>query len=690
MSNRLINETSPYLQQHADNPVDWYPWGPEALKLAQEQDKPILLSIGYAACHWCHVMAHESFEDEGTAVYMNTHFINIKVDREERPDIDSIYMQAVVALTGQGGWPMTVFLTPDGRPFYGGTYYPPVPRYNMPSFIQIMQNMVRVWTTQRQEVEESAGSIAGHLQQIVALQAEEGSLKPALFDKATAALLNNFDSNEGGFGNAPKFPPSMSLEFLLRVYIERKDSLALNMVETTLQKMAYGGLYDQLGGGFARYSTDDRWLVPHFEKMLYDNALLTRIYLHAYQVTDNPLYKRIVAETLDFVIRELRHESGGFYSSYDADSEGVEGKFYVWSADEIRQLLGEDATLFMQYYDVTEHGNWEGSNILNMLHEPEEVAKKMGLSVAELESKISAAKQTLINVRNKRIWPGLDDKVLTAWNGLMLASFAEAGRVLNRPDYTAIATQNAQFLYDTMRDGKSGRLLRTWKEGKTAKYNAYLEDYAYLADGLLALYQTTFDEKWFVWAKELTDMMLTHFTDTENGGFFDTSDDHETLIHRPKDIQDNATPSGNSMAAGVLLKLGLYTGNNRYWDAGETAVSAMATFMEKYPSGFAQWLSAAWFILSQPQEVAIIGDVEDDDTHSLLEVTFDSYRPNFIIAIGKNGDNIPLLADRPQLQNKATAYLCKQIAGKGRRWLCFAAVVGLPRAEYCLRFCQWR
>jgi uncharacterized protein YyaL (SSP411 family) len=472
-------------------------------------------------------------------------------------------------------------------------------------------------------------------------------------------LHQRFDHDKGGFGQAPKFPPSMTIEFLLRMRLQRGDGLALHMAEYTLKMMAYGGMYDQLGGGFARYSTDNEWLVPHFEKMLYDNALLARVYLHAWQVTGKPLYKRIVEETLDFVVRELRQESGGFYSSYDADSEGEEGKFYVWTAVEIQQLLDDEAELFMRYYDVSEGGNWEGNNILNMKFEPEEVAESLGLGVAEMEQRLAAAKTKLYAVRAQRVWPGLDDKVLTAWNGLMLAAFAEAGRVLKRPDYTAVATQNAQFVYETMR-AENGRLLRTWKAGTSAKYNAYLEDYAYLADGLLALYQNNFDEQWFVWARELTEMMLDHFSDEANGGFYDTSDDHEALIQRPKDVQDNTTPSANAMAAQMLLKLSLYTGNGRYWDTAEKMVSTISEWMVRAPSGFAHWLCAAAFILGEPQEVAIAGELGAADTEALLDVVYSEYRPNAVVAVGLNGENVALLGERPLRHNSATAYVCRR------------------------------
>lgn len=659
MLNHLKNETSPYLLQHVDNPVDWYPWGEEALQKAKTEDKPILLSIGYAACHWCHVMAHESFEDEATAVYMNEHFVNIKVDREERPDLDSIYMQSVVALTGHGGWPMTVFLTPDGRPFYGGTYFPPVPRHGMTSFRQLMEGIVNAWHTNRENVDKQAGEISAHISRTIALTQQEDVLDKTMFSRVASALFNNFDKQRGGFGGAPKFPPSMTLEFLLRHYLQTNDGMALRMAEVTLQQMAYGGIYDQIGGGFARYATDVNWLVPHFEKMLYDNALLARVYLHAWQITGNPLYKRITEETLDFVLRELRHEAGGFYSSYDADSEGEEGKFYVWEPDEIRDVLGDEADIFMAYFDVREGGNWEGVSILNILQEPAQIARDLGLDLSDLEAKIQELKSQLYAVRAQRIWPGLDDKVLTAWNGLMLAAFAEAGRVLARPDYTAVASQNAEFLYQNMRKA-DGRLLRTWKAGSAAKYDAYLEDYAYLADGLLALYQNTFDERWFSWAQELTEMILTYFRDKEHGGFFDTAVDHESLIHRPKDVQDNATPSGNALTALVLLRLSLYTGDGRYWDVAEQTVSALYGPMLQYPSGFAQWLIAAQFITSEPQEVAIVGQANDADVQALLAEVFAHYRPDLVTAVGEVGAVVPLLANRDKIEGKATAFVCRR------------------------------
>jgi uncharacterized protein YyaL (SSP411 family) len=658
MTNHLKRETSPYLLQHVDNPVDWYPWGEEAMRLAKEQDKPILLSIGYSACHWCHVMAHESFEDEATAAQMNADFINVKVDREERPDIDSIYMQAVNAMTGRGGWPMTVFLTPDGKPFYAGTYFPNEPRQGMPSFRQILTGVTKAWNDDRENVVNSAGEVASQLEALSGVGFEEGALDADILRSALRRLTQRFDPTWGGFGDAPKFPQPMTIELLLRESLRSDGSNALEMAEQTLKKMAQGGMYDHLGGGFARYSVDHRWLVPHFEKMLYDNAQLARVYLHAWQVTGNDLYRRIAEETLDYVLLEMRHEDGGFYSSQDADSEGVEGKFYVWSADEIREALGEDADMFMRIYGVSDEGNWEGHNILNLHLDPRGLAAQLDIDAGALAVRMAGARVKLYELRSKRVWPGLDDKILTSWNGLMLAAFAEAGGALHRPDYVDAAKSNAEFLRNTMRRD-SGRLFRTWKVGSEAKYNAYLEDYAYLADGLLALYEATFENRWIEWARELAALMLTHFRDSDKGGFFDTSDDHEQLIHRPKDLQDNAVPSGNSMAATVLLKLSLLTGDGDYWKVAEQSVGTMTHFMSQYPSGFAQWLNAASFILSEPQEIALVGS--DEEIAPLLEVVRRGYRPFQVLAAGDEPDEptLPLLENRPRVDGKPTAYVCR-------------------------------
>ena len=465
MPNRLINETSPYLLQHAHNPVDWYPWGPEALERARREDKPILLSIGYSACHWCHVMEHESFEDESTAELMNEHFVNIKVDREERPDLDAIYMQAVQAMTGHGGWPMTTFLAPDGAPFYGGTYFPPEPRYGMPSFKQVLNGVAHLWETRREDALHNASSLREQLGGAAEIPAGQVALQPEVLDQAFAALRRNYDAKNGGFGGAPKFPQPQTLEFALRCHLRKHDSQALKMVEQTLQKMARGGIYDQLGGGFHRYSVDDRWLVPHFEKMLYDNAQLARVYLHAFQVTGNSFYRRIVEETLDYAVREMVDPEGGFYSTQDADSEGVEGKFFVWSADEVRTILGEDASLFMALYDVTPRGNWEGHTILNQPREPAAVARVLGVPLERLEEIAARGRQKLFAAREKRVHPGRDDKVLVAWNGLMLAAFAEAGRVLDRSDYVEVARRNAEFVLGRM--VVDGRLHHVYKMARS-------------------------------------------------------------------------------------------------------------------------------------------------------------------------------------------------------------------------------
>jgi uncharacterized protein YyaL (SSP411 family) len=663
VANHLGKESSPYLLQHVDNPVDWHPWNDEALALAKSENKPVLLSIGYAACHWCHVMAHESFEHDETAALMNAHFVNIKVDREERPDLDSIYMSAVTAMTGHGGWPMTVFLTPDGRPFYSGTYFPLEPRHGMPSFRQILTSVAEAWKSQKDKVLAGAEQITEHLQKNTGLNAQVDVLSTDILTSAVSDLEEKFDRTWGGFGGAPKFPQPMVIEFLLREHVRSGSEEALAMAEFTLARMAQGGMYDQIGGGFARYSVDEQWLVPHFEKMLYDNAQLARVYLHAWQLTGNAFYRRVVEETLDYVCLEMRHEDGGFYSSLDADSEGEEGKFYVWSADEVRGVLGEDADLYMRMYDVTDNGNWEGSNILRLSLRASDVAAESGLDEAELDRRLTAARAKLYGVRSRRVWPGLDDKVLTAWNGLMLAAFAEAAVALDRDDYRDVAVANAEFLHGNMRCG-DGRLLRTWKAGSDAKYNAYLEDYAFLAEGLLALYQATFDSRWFLWARELADAMLARFSDLEGGGFFDTSDDHEQLIQRPKDVQDNAIPSGNAMAASAMLKLGMLTGETRYWDNAEQATRNVGKLMAQYPTGFGEWLNAASLIMGESREIALVGGAEE--IAPLLSVVRSGYRPLQVVAAGDDA-GVPLLADRPMQDGKGTAYVC-------RRFVCDAPV----------------
>jgi len=674
MSNHLADESSPYLLQHVHNPVDWYPWGEEALARAESLDRPILLSIGYAACHWCHVMAHESFEDPGTAELMNRWFVNIKVDREERPDLDSIYMSAVTAMTGHGGWPMTVFLTPKGQPFFSGTYFPPQPRYGMPSFQQVLSSIADAWQNRRVEILNSAESVTRHLQEHTAISAPQ-RLHQDIPRLALDDLASRFDSRWGGFGSAPKFPQPMVLEFLLRHYLESGEPRALEMLTLTLRRMAQGGMYDQLGGGFARYSTDERWLVPHFEKMLYDNAQLARIYLRAYQATGDTFYRRITEETLDYVLREMCHQDGGFYSSQDADSEGEEGKFFVWDADEVRALLGEDAELFMRAYDVTEQGNWEGKNILRLKQEASGLAQVVGLDEAEVDCVLEHCRARLMIQRSRRIPPGMDDKVLVAWNGLMLSALSEAGRVLGRQDYLAAATENAEFLRTRMRNS-DGRLLRTWRTNSSARYNAYLEDYACLAEGLLSLYEATFDHSWYAWAVELAHIMISHFRNPGQAGFFDTSDDHEKLIQRPRDVQDNAMPSGNAKAAMVLFRLGLYSGDSEFLRLSEESVSSIVSMMGRYPAGFGEWLNVASFMLGRARELALIGPLEA--LQGMIGVVNEKYRPALVVAAGAASDEgPPLLAGRPMKDGLPTAYLCE-------RFSCQAPVTGIEELRRAL------
>ncbi len=662
MPNRLANETSPYLLQHAHNPVDWYPWGQEALDRARAEDRPILLSIGYSACHWCHVMERESFENEQIARLMNDSFVSIKVDREERPDLDGIYMQAVQAMTGQGGWPMTVFLTPDGTPFYGGTYYPPADRRGMPGFPRVLLAIADAWKNRRDDVLQSGAQLREQLQQASQLAGPKGDLDTEILEAAASGLKAQFDPDYGGFGHAPKFPQPMAIEFLLRYWKRSGDEQSLSVATQTLEHMARGGIYDHLGGGFARYSTDTEWLVPHFEKMLYDNAQLARAYLMGYQVTDNAFFQDIATQTIEYVLRDMTADSGGFYSTEDADSEGEEGKFYLWTPAEVEELLGtHDGRLFCVYYDVREPGNFERrANILHMPRSPEAVAAQLGVPDTELLAALERGRAVLFEARSHRVRPARDDKVVAAWNGMMLRALAEAGAVLARADFIAAAEQNATFLLREMR-GTDGRLRRTWKAGHTARLNGYLEDYANVADGLLALYEATFDGRWLSAAVELADVILQQFADHENGGFFDTSTDHETLITRPKDIFDNATPSGNSVAADVLLRLALLTDNEQYRSAAIGVLGLLRDAMTRYPLGFARALDALDFVLDRPREVVIVGDAGADDTQKLRSVVFELFLPNKVVAGG--GSSIPLLEGllegREARNGQATAYVCE-------------------------------
>jgi len=667
MANRLTRETSPYLLQHKDNPVDWYPWGEEALEKARAEDKPVLLSVGYSACHWCHVMERESFEDEATAALMNENFVNIKVDREERPDVDSIYMSAVQAMTRHGGWPMTVFMTPDGAPFYGGTYFPPVPSRGMPSFKQVLLSLADAYTNRREEVLKSAENVREFLRESTTASIPKSEVSEGLLTHAANALAGQIDNRFGGFDGAPKFPQAMNLEVLLRHHKRTGDRAALSGVELTCRQMANGGIYDQLGGGFARYSVDEYWLVPHFEKMLYDNALLARLYLEAYEATSDGFYKRIAEETLGYVMRDMTDPEGGFYSAEDADSEGEEGKFYVWTPEEIERVLEpEDAKLAERYWDVTERGNFEGKNILNVPRPPEVVATEFGISAEELWRRIEAIRERLFAEREKRVRPGRDEKVLAAWNGLMLRAFALAASVTGREEYRRVAEKNASFLLEKL--VADGRLRRSYKDGQ-ARFNGYLEDYACVADGLLALYEATFERRWLREAASLADDILELFWEEAEGAFYDTAVDHEELVTRPRDLYDNATPSGSSVAVDVLLKLSVLLDREDYQKRAETVLENLSGGIAQIPGAFGRLLSALDFYLSTPYEVVIIGDREAPGTKALLETVYSSYLPNKVVAGRSEGDEeamrlVPLLADRPMRGGEATAYVCVNYACK--------------------------
>jgi uncharacterized protein YyaL (SSP411 family) len=662
--NRLAMETSPYLQQHAHNPVDWYPWGDEALEKAKAEDRPILLSIGYSSCHWCHVMAHESFEDESTAQLMNEHFVNVKVDREERPDIDAIYMRAVVAMTGRGGWPLTVFLTPQGQPFFGGTYFPPESRHGLPAFRQVLSTVSSSYRQRGDEIRRSAQDIASRIvSQDLSPSAPDLELSPKILDQAFQRLSQQFDAKHGGFGGAPKFPQAMILDLLLREWHRSGNSLALRFVETSLEKMARGGICDQLGGGFHRYSVDQRWLVPHFEKMLYDNALLSRLYLRAFHATSKPLYRRIAEETLEYVAREMTSPEGGFYSAQDADSEGEEGKFFVWTAEEIETALGEEeGGLLSQYFAVTPAGNFEGKNVLSVPRDLDVVAHLAGVSMERLEDVIARGRARLLATREQRVRPQRDEKVITAWNGLMLASFAEAARVLGVDRYQQIAVRNAEFILQELR--RAGQLYRIHTAGQS-RVPGHLSDYASLADGLLGLYEATFDDRWFLEASSLIEEMIPRFEDSLGSGFYDT-DGAEALITRPTSWEDNPLPSGNSMAADVLLRLAALTGDGQYEQLAEGILTAMSGTMTQHPLAFGHLLSVLNFHLSSPVEIAIVGHPAADDTRDLLEVIYGPYRPSKVVAVGMPDDNgeamVPLLARRGMAEGRATAYVCRRFS----------------------------
>ena len=664
MPNRLAGETSPYLLQHANNPVDWMPWGPDALARAKVLDRPIFLSIGYAACHWCHVMERESFEDEATAGFLNDRFVSIKVDREERPDLDSIYMGAVQAMTGSGGWPMSVFLTPEGQPFYGGTYFPNEPRHGMPSFRQVLEGVSEAWRTQRDDVNAAGQRLTSALAESAraAVPGGEAVIDAGFFRVVNDAFDARFDTRNGSWGGAPKFPQPMTLEYQLRRLAAGVKAPGAT-VRFTLDKMADGGIRDQLGGGFHRYATDSHWLVPHFEQMLYDNAQLARVYLHASQAFSGDVsvrYREVAVGTLDYMLRELRRDDGAFASSQDADTEGREGATFTWSADEIRQILADDVAFdrFAAAYGVTDAGNWEGTNILSRVWSaPSDPPPRDDPAV---EESLADSRTKLLEARFRRPQPARDDKALAAWNGLAIAAFAEAGRLLGEHRYTVAAVEAAEAIVAGLLR-EDGSLGRSWKDGR-AVGSGILEDYADLAEGLLALYETTFDERWFTLSRQLADAILDKFADAA-GGFFDTAVDHEQLITRPKDPQDNATPSGAAMAATVLLRLAAFTGEGRYRDAAERAIGTVAPLMTQYPTAFAQWLVAASFAAGDPVEVAVIGDPAEGATKDLLEPVWATWRPFQVLAVASPKDAptsvIDLLRDRPPIDGRPAAYVCR-------------------------------
>ena len=665
MPNRLANETSPYLLQHANNPVDWYPWGEEALSRARHEDKPILLSIGYSACHWCHVMERESFENDAIAEIMNQHFINIKVDREERPDLDAVYMEAVQMLTGSGGWPMTVFLTPECKPFYGGTYFPPVDRHNMPGFPRLLETVAQAYRNSHSEIQRVTGQLTEQMGRTANMPRGAGALDESILHNAYNQLATNFDYQNGGVGSAPKFPQAMTLEILLRYYAHGHNDRALSMLDLTLEKMARGGIYDQIAGGFHRYSTDTYWLVPHFEKMLYDNALLARLYLHAWLATGRALYRRIAEETLDYVLREMTGEHGGFFSATDADSEGEEGKFFVWSPGEVEGVLGsEDAALFNGFFGVTQRGNFEGKSILNISVRAADFAERQGISLERLVDVINRGKEALRLAREEREHPLLDDKALASWNGLMLRAFAEAGAALERQDYLDAAARNASFLLHELRP--EGRLLRSYREGQ-AKFPGFLEDYSFVADGLLSLYEATFDRRWLDSAVELADEMISQFWDEPQGCLYDTGRSHEELVVRPRDVFDNAQPCGGSVASDLLLRLSVVTGNEDYAAKAIAPLRSLAELMGRAPAGTGRWLAALDFYLSTPKELAVIGPPDDPATSSLLREVNGRYIANRVV-VGASGQDsaaasgLPLLEGRGMVGGKPTAYVCENYA----------------------------
>jgi uncharacterized protein len=690
MPNHLVDETSPYLLQHKNNPVDWYPWGAEALDRARTEQKPIFLSIGYSACHWCHVMEHESFENPRIARLVNEHFIPIKVDREERPDLDQIYMNAVQMLTGRGGWPMSMFLTPDLQPFYGGTYWPDSSRGGLPGFDQVLEAVAMAWRDRRGEMTAQAAELTEHLRATPIPVATDGDLSDRLLRQAETALERSFDPRHGGFGGAPKFPHPMDLRLLLRIWRrfspsplmgEGRGEGLLQVVTTTLDKMAAGGIYDHLGGGFHRYSVDDRWLVPHFEKMLYDNALLAAAYTEAFLATGRADYARVARETLDYLLRDMSDPAGGIYSTEDADSEGEEGKFYVWTPAEVEAVLGSAAAeTFCYVYDVSDAGNFEHSNILNLPKTIEQCAKIKQLDPDKLRADLAVWRAKLLEARERRVRPGRDDKVLVSWNGLAIDALALAAGALDEPRYLAAATAAADFILTRMRR-PDGRLLHTWRGA--AKLDAYLDDYAALVGGFVSLYEAGFDERYIDEAVRLADIMLAHFADSDSAGFFFTADDHEALVSRQKDWQDSATPSGNALAATALLRLGKLTGRNDYTAAAVGTLKAATGLMERFPSAAGQMLAALDFHLGPTPEIVVLGSgaaASDFDTAGALADLRHRFIPNKVVTarISPTPSNAsaalaPLFAGKTPQQPSPTVFICE-------KFTCQAPLTGRPAA----------
>ena len=665
MTNRLSRESSPYLLQHKDNPVEWFAWGDEAFAKAMAEDKPLLVSVGYSACHWCHVMAHESFEDEATAALMNARFVNVKVDREERPDIDSILMTAVQAMAGQGGWPLNAFLTPEGIPFFGGTYWPPAERHGMPSFTSVVTAVSDAYRDKREDVRENAEQIKAFLQQTTNSISKRSPVSRDLLDQATTTLSGQFDANNGGFGGAPKFPQPAVLDFLLRRHRLHEDDDAGAMALMTLQKMAAGGIYDQIGGGFHRYSVDQVWLVPHFEKMLYDNAQLAQTYLDAYRLFQDPNLKRVAEETLDYLLREMRGEHGGFFATQDADSEGEEGTFYIWTSDQIEAITGpEDGPIARDFWGVTDRGNFEGRNILSVPWSVDAVASSFGIDAAAVTVAVARARLKLYEARSKRVWPGRDEKIITGWNGMALRVFAEASRTLGRADYLQAAKDNARFILTELTH--DGALRHVYKDGE-AKIGAFLDDFALVIDGLISLYEACFEISWFDEATRLAAEMIARFEDRHGSGFFDADDAPGHLVARPRDLHDGATPSGNSAAAAALLRLHRFTGDAQYRGTGIEILEMMAAPMAQQPAGFGRFLSVAATELATPREVAIAGPAGDERVDALASAVFRNFEPATIVALANPDDpepasRMPFLERRTMRDGQPAAYLCERFA----------------------------